>query len=609
MQIRILATTDLHMNLRSFDYYSDTPEPTIGLTRTASLIREARTEAQADGSTVLLFDNGDSLQGTPVGELAAEQADKPHALMQAFGALEYDAIGLGNHDFGFGQDILDSILSQAPCPVVCSNVYRPGANEVWQDQAVLTRRVEVAGHQASLTVGVFSVVPPQTRNWESHRLGDDVRIDDILTCARTKVSELRSHGCDVIIALAHTGLGSADPAPDLENAIIPLAAIEGIDAIIAGHTHLTLPGKSHAGLEHVDATGGMVHGTPVVMPGSAGSHLGLIDLTLTATTEKGWAVAAHRVELRPVSGADPAPEDPSLVALFSDVHSATRKRAEEPIGHTDQHLHSYFSFCAKDRGLAMVAAAQASAVRQNLKGTAHEVTPLLSAVAPSKFGGRAGPRFYSDIPAGVMRMRHVADLNIFPNELRAVVVSGEHVRDWLEMSAGVFNQVKPGAQTELVNPDRAGHNFDVLFGLSYVIDLSVPPRFDADGHLVNPACRRISDLRFQGHAVTAEQRFVVALNNYRASGGGHFPFIRDAEIINVPALPIQHALKDYLTGALPTESLEQGLCPFRFAPMPGSSVLLKTGQQAQRHLADITEFSPTLAGTNAEGFLRIQLSL
>ncbi|CUH50524.1 2',3'-cyclic-nucleotide 2'-phosphodiesterase/3'-nucleotidase precursor [Ruegeria atlantica] len=521
------------MNLRSFDYYSDTPEPTIGLTRTASLIREARTEAQAEGSTVLLFDNGDSLQGTPVGDMAAEQADKPHALMQALGALEYDAIGLGNHDFGFEGNILDRILSQAPCPVVCSNVHRPGANEVWQDQAVLTRRVEVAGNQASLTVGVFSVVPPQTRNWESHRLGDDVRIDDILTCARTKVSELRSNGCDVIIALAHTGLGSADPAPNLENAIIPLAAIEGIDAIIAGHTHPTLPGKSHAELEHVDATGGMVHGTPVVMPGSAGSHLGVIDLTLTTTTEKGWSVAAHRVELRPVSGADPAPEDPSLVALFSDGHSATRKQAEEPIGHTDQHLHSYFSFCAKDRGLAMVAAAQASAVRQNLKGTAHEATPLLSAVAPSKFGGRAGPRFYSDIPAGVMRMRHVA----------------------------------------------------------------------------NPAYQRISDLRFDGQAVTVEQRFVVALNNFRASGGGHFPFIRDAEIINVPALPIQHALKDYLTGAMPAESLEQGPCPFRFAPMPGSSVLLKTGQQAQRHLADIAEFSPTLAGRDAEGFLRIQLSL
>ncbi|WP_368039930.1 bifunctional 2',3'-cyclic-nucleotide 2'-phosphodiesterase/3'-nucleotidase [Ruegeria atlantica] len=609
MRVRILATTDLHMNLRSFDYYSDTPDPTIGLTRTASLIRQARTEVQAEGSIVLLFDNGDSLQGTPVGDLAAEQVEKPHALMQAFAALGYDAIGLGNHDFGLGLNALNRILSQAPCPVVCSNVHQSGAASIWQDEAVLTRQIEAEGLPTSLKIGVFSVVPPQTRNWESHRLNHDVRVDDILVCARKKVSELRSNGCDVIVALAHSGLGSADATPDLENAIIPLAGIDDIDAIIAGHTHLTLPGKSHVGLEHVDATGGLVHGTPVVMPGFAGSHLGVIDLALTGTEEKGWSITAHCAELRPVSGADPAPEDPSLVALFSDVHTATRKRVENPIGHTDQHLHSYFSFCARDRGLAIVAAAQASALRQNLKGTAYDAIPLLSAASPSKFGGRAGPRFFTDIPAGVMRMRHVADLNIFPNELRAVVVSGDHISDWLEMSAGVFNQLKSGTQTELVNPDRAGHNFDVLFGLTYVIDLSEPPRFDAVGQLANPGARRISDIRFDDRPVTAEQRFVVALNNYRASGGGHFPFIRDAEPINVPTLSIQNVLKDYLADALSTESLGQGPCPFRFAPMPGSLGLLKTGPKAQCHLADIAEFNPKLTGTDAEGFLQVQLSL
>lgn len=609
VRVRILATTDLHMNLRSFDYYSDTPEPTIGLTRTASLIREARAEARAEGAIVLLFDNGDSLQGTPIGDLAANQLDEPHVLMQAFGLLEYDAIGLGNHDFGFDRKVLDRILSQAPCPVVCSNVHRLGDNTTWKKQAVLTRQIEIEGHQDSITVGIFSVVPPQTRKWESHRLDQDVWIDDILPCAQEMVSKLMSCGCDVIVALAHTGLGSADPAPNLENAIIPLAAIEGIDAIIAGHTHLALPGKTHAGLEHVDAASGMVHGTPVVMAGSAGSYLGVIDLKLTSTQEMGWSVAAQRSELRPISGSKPPPEDPSLVALFSDAHSTTRKRAEEPIGHTDKHLHSYFSFCAKDHGLAIVAAAQASAVRRKLKGTPQEALPLLSAVAPSKFGGRSGPRFYSDIPAGVMRMRHVADLNIFPNELRAVELTGEHIRDWLEMSAGVFNQIKPGAPNELVNPDRAGHNFDVLFGLSYVIDLSIPPRFNANGGIENPESWRVSDIRFDGCAVTAEQRFVVALNNYRASGGGHFPFIDDAEPINVPALPIQHALKDHLTGAQPSESLGQGPCPFSFKPMPGSSALLKTGQKARFHIAEIAEFHPRLAGTDAEGFLNIQLSL
>ncbi|WP_254439299.1 bifunctional 2',3'-cyclic-nucleotide 2'-phosphodiesterase/3'-nucleotidase [Ruegeria arenilitoris] len=606
VRLRILATTDLHMNLRSFDYYSDRPEPTIGLTRTASLIRDAREQAEAEGAVVLLFDNGDSLQGTPVGDLAAEQVDRPHPLMQAFKALGYDAVGLGNHDFGFGQRVLDRILLQAPCPVICSNVHQPGATTSWTDHLVLTREVTIDGRKHDLKIGVFSVLPPQTRNWESHRLDEDVRIEDILTCARQSVSTLQSEGCDVIVALAHSGLGPSTPAPDLENAVIPLCAIGGIDAIIAGHTHQTLPGTAHSGQRYVDAERGLVHGIPVVMPGSAGSHLGVIDLELTATAGQVWSVSAHTAELRPVTN---APEDPELTSLFSALHSATRGRAEQPIGQTDVHLHSFFSFCAKDRALAVLADAQASALRRNLVGTDHEGLPVLSAAAPSKFGGRAGPRFYTDIPPGVLRMRHVADLNIFPNELRAVEMSGAQVLDWLEMSAGVFNQINQDAPIELVNADRVGHNFDVLFGLSYAIDLSMPPRFDATGQLVNSDHRRVRDVRFENRPVTENQRFVVALNNYRASGGGHFPFVADAKPLTLPALSIQQVLKDYLTGELPPESLSNGPSPFRFAPVSGTSALLKTSPKAQDHLAEIARFDPKLIGTDADGFLHIQLLL
>ena len=64
--------------------------------------------------TTLLMDNGDGLQGTPLGEVAAEKQDQPHPLMQAFAHLRYDAIGLGNHDFNFGLETLDNVLAQAP---------------------------------------------------------------------------------------------------------------------------------------------------------------------------------------------------------------------------------------------------------------------------------------------------------------------------------------------------------------------------------------------------------------------------------------------------------------------------------------------------------------
>ncbi len=602
------------MNLNGFSYYSDAPEPTIGLTRTASLIRAARQQAEADGALVLLFDNGDALQGSAIGDWAAEQGNEPHVLMRAFANLNYDAIGLGNHDFGFGLKVLDRILSDAPCPVICSNAHRQDAAPAWQSQSILQRTIQFQSRHLPLKIGVFSILPPQTAKWEAHLLKNAVVIDDILSCARKKVQDLQALGCDLILALAHTGLGPPDAQPDLENAAVPLAAIEGIDALIAGHSHLTLPGKAHEGIEHVDAIRGRVHGKPVVMPGFAGSHLGVIDLTLHMNDQGNWAVRDHRSELRAVS---PTPsttpqiqpkEDAELVHLFASGHSETRKRAADPVGHCDRHLHSFFSFCAPDRGLALVAAAQAAALRPFLQGTAFAGLPVLSVASPSKFGGRAGPRFFTDVPAGEICLRHVIDLYVFPNELQGVVVTGEQIADWLEMSAGVLNQVNPGARPDLVNPDRAGHNFDVLHGISYQINLSKPPRFDDMGQLIHPEHHRVSDIRLDDQPVAADQQFVVALNSYRAAGGGYFPFVGQAHPLALPALPIQRILQDYLSGALPRDPLEDAPRPFRFAPMPGASAILKTGTQARQHLSELAEYKPFILGENDEGFLQVHLT-
>ncbi|MCX8955691.1 bifunctional metallophosphatase/5'-nucleotidase, partial [Ruegeria sp. NA] len=70
-------------------------------------------------------------------------------------------------------------------------------------------------------------------------------------------------------------------------------------------------------------------------------------------------------------------------------------------------------------------------------------------VSPAKCGGRSGPRHYTEVPAGELCLRHVADLHVFPNELRAIRISGAHLLDWLEMTASVFNQLKPGSEPEL----------------------------------------------------------------------------------------------------------------------------------------------------------------
>ena len=601
-RLRLLATTDLHMHLTAYDYYGDRVDDSVGLTRTAGLINTARGEARQSGALTLLFDNGDSLQGTPMGDLAMQTPDKAHPLMQAFGHLGYDAIGLGNHDFNFGLAPLLAVLAQAPCPVVCSNIRRLDGGDIAgiSPFAILDRTLR----GCPLRIGVLAFLPPQTIQWDAHNLHGVLAVDDMVASARKWCARLRRDGCDLVIALAHSGLDGTPAHEGMENAIVPLAALTGIDAVIAGHTHLQLPGENHAGLDHVDCQTGEVHGRPVVMPGAAGSHLGVIDLRLKADAGNNWAVQGFESALRPISarGANGSPVsttsgDAGLARLLEPAHIATRAHMDRPVGTTDRALHSYFSFIAPDRALAVVALAQAAALRPLLAGSQAADLPVLSAAAPCKFGGRSGPSSYTDVPRGDVLLRHAADLHVFPNELRAVIVTGRQVHEWLEQSATLFNQITPGSvDARLVDTSVPGHDFDVLHGLTWQIDLGAK---DA----------RISDIRHQGVPVRADQRFVVALNNYRATGGGGFKALTGAVQVPVPPINIRDTICDYLSGRLPLAPPDFPTQAWRFRPMPGTSVTLQTGPGATAYMDELAGRGARVHGPGADGFVRLTMAL
>ena len=88
VQLKLLGTTDLHGHLCGFDYIADEPEEKIGLTRLASLIQATRQEVP----NVLLFDNGDTIQGSPLTDWAEHvRATSPHPMIAALNALKVDA--------------------------------------------------------------------------------------------------------------------------------------------------------------------------------------------------------------------------------------------------------------------------------------------------------------------------------------------------------------------------------------------------------------------------------------------------------------------------------------------------------------------------------------
>jgi 2',3'-cyclic-nucleotide 2'-phosphodiesterase / 3'-nucleotidase len=532
VRLRILETTDLHVNVFPYDYYRDAADDTVGLARTAALVRAARAEVPNS----LLFDNGDLIQGSPLGDFVAYRRGMrkgdTHPMVAAMNVLSYDCGTVGNHEFNYGLEFLANALGSAAFPIVCANVTDAAGASLYRPWLVLDRTVaDERGAAHRLRVGVIGFVPPQIMQWDKAHLEGRVTTADIVDAARRHLPELRKAGADIVVALCHSGIAGGEHRGGEENAALHLAKVDGIDVILTGHQHLVFPGgKDFAGIPGVDNQAGTLHGKPAVMAGFWGSHLGLIDLDL-AREDGAWRILASRSEARPIyerverKVVAKVPSEAAVLAAAQADHDATLAYVREPVGTTAVPIHSYYALIADDASVKIVADAQAWYVADLLRSTPHRDLPLLSAAAPFKAGGRGGPAYFTDIKPGPLAIKDMADIYIYPNTIRAVRVTGAQLREWLERSAGIYNRIDPAkeGEQELINPRFPAFNFDVIAGVTYRIDPTQPSRYDLDGKLVAPEARRIRDLAYQGSPVADDQVFVVVTNNYRAAGGGNFP--------------------------------------------------------------------------------------
>ncbi|SFR15113.1 bifunctional 2',3'-cyclic-nucleotide 2'-phosphodiesterase/3'-nucleotidase [Poseidonocella sedimentorum] len=619
--LRLMETTDLHVHVFPYDYYSDRPVDTVGLSRTASIIEGVR----AESANALLLDNGDFLQGNPMGDyIAYERGMKEgdmHPVIAAMNALGFDASTLGNHEFNYGLDFLMKSVAGAGFPVVCANVATELGAGVREDKTllppyvILDREITLGdGSTAPIRIGLIGFVPPQIMNWDRKHLEGNVGVRDIVAAARAYVPQMKEQGADIIVALSHSGIGAVGEEEGMENAAVPLAAVDGIDAILTGHSHLVFPSSTYDGWEGVNPAAGTIGGKPGVMGGFWGSHMGLVDLLLERDGS-GWRVVSHTAEARPISRRE---EDRSITPLVEDFtpvlaaaqteHDETLAYVRRAVGKTDAPLHSYFALVADDPSVQIVSNAQRWYIEQMMAGTEYEALPILSAAAPFKAGGRGGPEYYTDVPVGDVAIKNVADLYLYPNTVRAVKVTGAQVKDWLERSAGMFNQVEPGAQDALLlNPEFPSYNFDVIDGVRYRIDLSQPSKFDREGNVVNDGATRIVDLTFEGAPINPEQEFVLATNNYRASGGGSFPGADGSTTIFEAPDTNRDVIVRYI--------VEQGtISPaadanWSFAPMDGTSVLFETGPAGAQYAETLEGMEVTAAGMSDSGFALFRIAL
>ena len=621
VHLRLMETTDLHVHVFPYDYYADQPVDTVGLARTASIIENTR----AESTNSLLLDNGDFLQGNPMGDyIAYERGMKDgdmHPVIAAMNTLGFDASTLGNHEFNYGLDFLTKSLAGANYPVVSANVVKTmGATPTGDDTLIapyiiIDRELtDGAGEKHPIKIGLIGFVPPQIMNWDRQHLEGKVQTRDIVATAQAYVPQMKEQGAQIIIALSHSGIGAAEAEDGMENASIPLAGVDGIDAVMTGHSHLVFPSSSYEGFAGVDLDAGTLMGKPAVMGGFWGSHMGLIDLMLERDGDQ-WKIVSHTSEARPISQRNEdrsitalVESDPKVLAAAQTEHDATLDYIRRAVGKTDAPLHSYFALVADDPSVQIVSNAQTWYIAEMMKGTPNEGLPILSAAAPFKAGGRGGPEYYTDVPTGDVAIKNVADLYLYPNTVRAVKITGAQVKDWLERSAGMFNQVEPGAQdAPLLNPDFPSYNFDVMDGVTYQIDLSQPSKFDRDGAVVAKDANRITDLRFKGEPIDPAAEFIVATNNYRAGGGGAFPGADGSTIVFEGPDTNRDVIVRYI--------IEQGTVSpnadanWSFAPMDGTTVMFETGPNAAGYAETIEGVTLEPAGNTPEGFALYRMAL
>ncbi|MCV2393094.1 5'-nucleotidase C-terminal domain-containing protein [Actinotalea sp. M2MS4P-6] len=538
-ELTVMGTTDLHGNAVNWDYfknaeYDDSAHNDVGLAKISTLVNQVRAD-KGDANT-LLIDAGDTIQGTPLDYYYAKidpiTNGTEHPMAAAMNAIGYDAAALGNHEFNYGLDVLRTFEGQLDFPLLGANAVsdRTGRPAF---QPYVIERVRTS-NGVPIKVGILGLTNPGIAIWDKANVDGVLSFPGLVEQAKVWVPKMRRAGADVVIVAAHSGADTSssygDALPFPENAATLVAEqVPGIDAILVGHAHQEIPERIVVNQQT---------GKEVVLsePLKWGERLSVFDIDLTLHRGH-WTVDDVSSQ---VLNANTVPEDPAIVSLLADDHQAVVDYVNSVIGTSTEELSAATARYEDAAALDFINYVQASSVKANLTGSDADL-PVLSIAAPFN---RA-----ASIPAGDVSVRDIAGLYIYDNTLLGIRFTGAEVKAYLEKSAQYFQAVPgPGtyAADDVTNAVTAtapsgtpDYNYDVMFGLD------APLTYDID--LSQPVGSRITDLAYGGTPVADGDEFVVAINNYRQSGGGGFPGVTTAPIVDNRLVEIRQLLIDWVT--------------------------------------------------------------
>ncbi len=538
LSLSVLATTDVHGHVLNWDYFTNGPYPAgeeLGLARARTVIDEVRSEKGED--SVLLFDNGDSIQGSPLTSYYSAtqpvtETGEQHPMAVANSVMDYDAQVVGNHEYNYGLDMLDLYASQVDFPVLAANAVDVASGEPHNPPTTMIER-EIDGE--TVQVGVVGLTTPGSRVWDKKHLDGKIEFADIVETAKTYAPQLKEQGADVVIALSHSGKDPQsqtwDPDQLQENLSRTLAEqVPEIDVVVAGHSHLDEPEEV---VTQTDGTRALI-----TQPYYWGRSLNEVELSLVPEEsgegfEVDWEDTAPSVTPHYLQG--DVEESPEMVSAISSHHQATVDYVNQKVGTATETMSGATSRYEDTAILDFVGMVMTETAEAGLVGTEYEDLPVLAQTSP----------FSRDavFNAGDVSVADVGGLYIYDNTLAGVKLDGAQLKAYLERAASFYEQVEEGADfdpAEVSNAydegdgrDRPDYTYDALTGVDYDINIS------------RPVGERIENIRMaDGSEVGEDDEFVLAINNYRQSGGSGYP-VADLEEVYNEQVEIREALIDW----------------------------------------------------------------
>lgn len=510
----VMGTTDLHGHAVNWDYftdavYADKALNAVGLAKISTLVTQIRKEKGRNRT--LLIDAGDIIQGTQlsyyyarVEPITAKHHAPRHPMAMAMNAIGYDAAALGNHEFNYGIPTVRAFEKQLDFPLLGANALH-AKDEKPAFKPYVIKELHL-GHGRPIKVGILGLTNPGIAIWDKANVSGQMVFPGIVEMAKKYVPRMKAAGADIVVVSAHSGIDEptsyGDQLPWPEDASGEMAkTVPDIDAILVGHTHKEVPQRLIA-----NATTGknVVLSEPLCW----GQRLSCFDFEVEF--DKGaWHVTSLTSR---VLNSNTVAEDPKIVKLLAAEHKKVVAYVNQVIGTCKADL-SIAEAPYKDVPIIdLIGRVQADTVKAALASTSYANLPVLAQAAP--FNRTAV------IPAGTVKLRDAAGLYIYENTLEARLLTGAQIKDYLEYSAKYFAQLAVGAPvdlTKLTNQQNTpDYNFDTVYGVSYDIDLT------------QPVGSRIVNLSYGGKPIDPAAQFVLAVNNYRANGGGNFPHVAAA---------------------------------------------------------------------------------